>query len=66
MFIHRDRVTKTLKIKQSRYLESVLMKFDMESCKLVSTPLESGRKFVKLQKNETPVDFQRYQLTIGC
>ena len=66
MSIHRDRAAKTLKIKQSKYLESVLKKFDMENCKPVSTPLEPGRKFVKLQENETPVDVQRYQMAIGC
>ena len=38
----------------------------MENCKPVSTPLEPGRRFVKLQENETPVDDQRYQMAIGC
>ena len=64
--IHRERAAKTLEIKQSKYLESVLKKFDMENCKSVSAPLEPGRKFVKLQENETPFDVPRYQMAIGC
>ena len=66
MSIYRDRTAKTFKIKQSKYLESIFKKFDMENCKPISTPLEPGRKFVKLQGNETPVDVQRYQMAIGC
>ena len=51
MSIQRDRETRTLTIKQSTYLESVLKRFDMENCKPVSTPLEPGRRFVKLQED---------------
>eukprot|EP00795_Rhopilema_esculentum_P013408 gene13408-4273_t len=64
--IHRNRAAKTLMIKQSKSLEIILKKFDMKNCKLVSTPLEPGRRFVKLHKNVTPVDVQRYQMATGC
>ena len=62
MSIHRNRAAKTLMIKQSKYFESILKKYEMENCKPVSTPLEPGRRFVKLQENETPV---YVQLAIG-
>ena len=45
MSIKRDRESRTLTISQPNYLDKVLKKFGMESCKPVSTPLEPGRKF---------------------
>ena len=66
MSVKRDRDTRTLTISQPKYLEGVLKRFRMETCKPVSTPMEPGRKFQSLQENETPVDVQAYQMAIGC
>lgn len=41
----------TLKINQSIYIQSLLTKFKMESCNLVSTPVEPG---IKLTKEDCP------------
>lgn len=66
MLVTRDRKSRTLSISQPKYLEGVLKRFGMENCKPVSTPMETGRKFESLSKEETPVDTQRYQMAIGC
>ena len=60
------RRLRTLSIGQTKYLEGVLKRFDMENCKPVSIPLEQGKKFEPLHENESPVDTQAYQMAIGC
>ena len=37
----------------------------MEDCNGVATPVEPGRKFMKLSEDETPVNVQMYQQIIG-
>ena len=37
----------------------------MKDCHPVATPLETGKKFVKLADNEQPVDVKEYQAAIG-
>ncbi|CAB4028310.1 Retrovirus-related Pol poly from transposon TNT 1-94 [Paramuricea clavata] len=51
MLIKRDRDSRTLTISQSKYLEGVLKRFNMEECKPVSTPLEPGKQFHELSDN---------------
>ena len=66
MSVKRNRDERTLTTNQSKYLEGVLKKFGVETCKPVSTPLEPGRRFESLPENETPVKDQSYQMAIGC
>ena len=66
MSIKRDHDTKTLYISQQSYPEKVLERFEMENCKPVSTPLETGRKFQKLSDDEEASDLKLYQQAIGC
>ena len=66
MLIKRDRDSRTLTISQSKYLEGVLKRFNMEECKPVSTPLEPGKQFHELSDNERPANIHEYQKIIGC
>lgn len=65
MRIKRNRMSRELSIDQTTYLEGVLKKFEMTECKPVSTPLEAGKKFVKLRDDEKSIDVTRYQAAIG-
>ena len=65
MSIQRERESKILTISQKSYLENILKWFGMQDCKPVSTPLEPGKKYDKLQDDRDPVDVQRYQVAIG-
>ena len=66
MQITRDRKNRELTISQPRYFESVLSRFNMESCNPVNTPMEAGRKFTKLSDDDTPFpDVQLYQQAVG-
>ncbi|CAB4023506.1 Hypothetical predicted protein [Paramuricea clavata] len=66
MLIKRDRKARVTTISQRNYVERVLSKFGMESCKPVSTPLEPGTKFSKLSNEDEKFDTQTYQQAIGC
>ena len=57
---------RTLSISQTKYLEGILKKFNMDKCKPVSTPLEAGRKFESLSEDDKPVDAKLFQMAIGC
>ena len=65
MEVKRNREEKTMTISQKSYLESVLARFDMQNCNPVGTPLEAGKKFVKISDDEEPVDVRKYQAAIG-
>ena len=65
MSITRDRQQGILRINQSAYLRSVLKRFGMDECKLVSTPMESGKLYEKLPLNNPPVNLKEYQAAIG-
>ena len=66
MSIKRDRNQGTLTIDQKAYLESVLRRFGMADCKPVSTPMEAGKSFQKLQDDDDPINIREYQAVIGC
>ena len=66
MLITRDRKNKVLTISQPDYLKKVLVRFRMENCKSVSTPLEAGRQFTKFEEGDQPFDTQLFQQAIGC
>ena len=65
--VTRNRRLRTLPISQKTYLQGVLKRFEMENCKIVSTPLEFGKKYEALSKEEKSVDVKTtYQMAIGC
>ena len=64
MSIKRVRDTKVLTRDQKAYLESVLKRCGMSECKPVSTPIEAGKRFEKLDDNEDPVNIREYQAAI--
>ena len=66
MCVKRNRGLRTLSISQTKYLEGILKKFNVDKCKPVSTPLEAGRKFESLSEDDKPVDAKLFQMAIGC
>lgn len=64
--IRRNREAGTLSISQPSYLNGILSRFRMNSCKPVSTPLEAGIHFVKREDSEELFDRQLYQQAVGC
>ena len=62
----RDRSKKQIFLSQPDYAKSILIRFRMENCKSVSTPLESGKQFRKFSDEDRPFDKQLYQQAIGC
>ena len=67
MSIKRNRKEGTLTIDQKSYLHSVLRRFGMSDCKPVSTPMEAGKVFEKIEdENGEPLSLREYQAIIGC
>jgi transposase InsO family protein len=48
----RDRVARTITMSQTKYLEDVLKRFDMQDCKPLGTPLDVHSKLPKLTDEE--------------
>ena len=65
MEVKRYREKGVMTIDQKLYLQNVLKRFGMEDCKPVSTPVEPGKKYVKLSDGDEPVDISLYQAAIG-
>ena len=67
MLVFRDRSNKQIFLSQPDYAQTILIRFRMENCKPVSTPLESGKHFSKFDgATDRPFDKQLYQQAIGC
>ena len=66
MKIKRNRAKKILSIDQRAYLENVLKRFKMLESKPVSTPMEAGKRYKQLEKDEENVNIKEYQAAIGC
>ena len=64
--VKRNRASRTLTISQPTYLHEMLERFRMSSCNSVSTPLETGRQFLKFSDGDVPFDKEIYQQAIGC
>ncbi|PFX16774.1 Retrovirus-related Pol polyprotein from transposon TNT 1-94 [Stylophora pistillata] len=64
--LDRDRAARTLTISQEQYLKDLLKRFGTEECKPMSTPLESGKKFLKRTDEGERCDKSVYQQAIGC
>lgn len=63
MHVQRNERTGTLSMGQTQYMKNVLKKFDMESCKTASTPMEVG---LSLEKSENGKCDKPYRELIGC
>ena len=59
------RANKILTISQGNYVENILIKFGMENCRSVATPLEQGAKYLKTTEEDTLFDVTTYQKAIG-
>jgi hypothetical protein len=51
--IYHDRISQSLVFKQEKYLQSLLVRYHMDKCHDISTPLEVGIKF---SKNDYPIN----------
>src|ERR1044072_1718609 len=51
-------------INQSKYCKEVLKKFDMDSCKVMNTPMGSGT-YVDQDESGIPIDITKYRVMIG-
>ena len=52
-------------IKQAKYIQSLLKRFNMEDCKPISTPAEPGVK-LSLHDQGEPFDTTLYAQAVGC
>ena len=71
MEIDHDRNGSTLVIRQTRYIDDVVSRFNQEDAKAVDNPCESGLKLSKIQSPTTDVEraemqSKPYRSLIGC
>ena len=66
LLITRDRPNKCMYVSQPDYVKNILVRFRMENCNPVSTPLEAGKQFYKFSEGDELFDKQIYQQAIGC
>ncbi|GMF32340.1 unnamed protein product [Phytophthora lilii] len=69
--INHDPTVGTLMIKQTRYIEDVVNRFNQQDAKAVMNPCESGMKLTKLQSPTTNAEREDmrtkpYRALIGC
>lgn len=70
MEVVRDRRQKSISLNQCKYIETVLERYGMESCKTVSTPMDINAKFPTAKEHEnveSKVDLGNipYQSVVG-
>ena len=66
--IIRDRGSRKLQLSQSQYLKEVLIRFKMEECKSISTPMDANQKLFKgtrLGAESDIIDRLPYQQLVG-
>jgi len=63
--ISRNRVKKTLYMKQTGYIEKIAKRFGLQDCKPVSTPADSNTILVKMTEDEEFIDKFPYRELIG-
>lgn len=63
--IERDPLNNTLKIHQRSYLEKVLRKFNMEDCKVLSTPMDINAKLTKSTEKSNNEKNYPYKEAVG-
>lgn len=64
--VTRDRVKGILKLDQSEYIRKLLVRFGMENCKAVSTPMEVNCKLLKNEESSLQDDVYNYRQLLGC
>ena len=62
--IERHPSSKTLILSQAKYIETILIKFNMATCKPVATPLEAGIRYSKTQANDLSSNDMQYMTTV--
>jgi hypothetical protein len=65
MEIKRDREHRTMQLSQRRYVNDILKRFNMESCKPVGTPIATKTKLKRADDEETTMDRSLYQSAVG-
>ena len=66
MAVTRDREKKTLSLSQSAYIQKILIRFGMEDCKSVSTPMEVGSNLEAHEDYKATVQqVKEYQAIVG-
>ncbi len=63
--IERDEEKKSLYMHQKQYITSMIEKFGLSNCKVVSTPADINVKLTKDEEGGTPVDPVKYQSIVG-
>jgi transposase InsO family protein len=63
--IEIKRISNGIALHQSRFVNTLLKRFDMESCNGVSTPMEAGRRLTAATENDELADQGTYQSLIG-
>jgi hypothetical protein len=65
--VTRDRVKGILKLDQSEYIRKLLVRFNMQDCKAVSTPMEVNCKLLKAENVDSlQDDIYNYRQLLGC
>jgi hypothetical protein len=58
------RTDEQISIDQKHYVENILMKFGMDQCYPVSTPMETSLKLLPLQEDEDIIDLAEYRSVV--
>ena len=66
LVVTRDRENKILTVSQPDFVQNVLLRFGMDSCRPVATPMDPGCHFQKFNEGDKPFNRQTYQQAIGC
>ena len=64
--ITRNRSAKTLKLCQKKYIESLLNRFGLASCKGAATPMEAKTKIQKNFETDQMLVDEPYRQLVGC
>lgn len=64
--VTRDRVRNTLSLDQSEYIKKLLIKFGMDKCKPVSTPMPVNLKLYKCEGDHLCDEKYHYRQLLGC
>ena len=63
--IEIERKAGCLQINQSRFIQTILQRFDMQECNGVYTPMETGQKLLLATDRDELVESSKYQSLIG-
>ncbi|OWZ14304.1 hypothetical protein PHMEG_00012238 [Phytophthora megakarya] len=66
MGIDHDHSANTLMIKQTRYIDDVVTRFNQQDAKRVVNPCEAGMKLTKTQSEISMMQAKPYRALIGC